>query len=47
MTYELPKNSKPYSADEMADIRNRAITAGPGGLQGPTLEYWKSGGIWK
>jgi predicted aldo/keto reductase-like oxidoreductase len=38
---------KPYSADEMAGIRNRAVTAGPGGLHGPALEYWKIGGEWK
>lgn len=38
---------KPYTAVEMADIRKRAVTAGPGGLQGPALEYWKIGGVWK
>ncbi len=43
----IAQNFKPYSAEEMADIRSRAITAGPGGLQGPALEYWKSGGVWK
>jgi uncharacterized protein len=41
------QNFKPYSAQEMADLRNRAVTAGPGGLQGPALEYWKIGGVWK
>ncbi len=38
---------KPYSASEMEELRNRAVTAGPGGLQGPALEYWKIGGVWK
>jgi uncharacterized protein len=41
------QNFKPYSAAEMADLRKRAITAGPGGLHGPALEYWKIGGVWK
>lgn len=31
----------PYSAAEMDAVRNRAVTAGPGGLKGPALEYWK------
>jgi hypothetical protein len=35
------------TAEEMADLRKRAVTAGPGGLQGPALEYWKIGGVWK
>ena len=38
---------QPYSAAEMEDLRKRAVTAGPGGLQGPALEYWKIGGVWK
>jgi len=25
----------------MEALRNRAVTAGPGGLTGPALEYWK------
>lgn len=38
---------KPYTNAEMEDLRRRAITAGPGGLHGPALEYWKIGGVWK
>jgi predicted aldo/keto reductase-like oxidoreductase len=38
---------KPYTSQEMEALRNRAVTAGPGGLQGPALEYWKIGGVWK
>lgn len=41
------QNFKPYTADQMEDVRNRAVTAGPGGLHGPELEYWKIGGVWK
>ena len=41
------QNFKPYSAQEMDELRDRAITAGPGGLHGPALEYWKIGGVWK
>jgi len=37
----------PYTADEMAELRHRGVTAGPGGLQGPAVEYWKIGGVWK
>jgi predicted aldo/keto reductase-like oxidoreductase len=43
----IAQNFKPYTPEEMADLRNRAITAGPGGLHGPALEYWKIGGVWK
>ena len=43
----IAQNFKPYSAGEMEDVRKRAITAGPGGLHGPALEYWKVGGVWK
>ena len=43
----VAQNFKPYTAEEMAEVRNRAVTAGPGGLQGPALEYWKVGGVWK
>ena len=43
----IAQNFQPYSGEEMAALRNRAITAGPGGLQGPALEYWKIGGVWK
>lgn len=38
---------KPYTPEQMDEVRNRAVTAGPGGLQGPALEYWKVGGVWK
>ena len=31
----------PYSAEEMEALRQLAVTAGPGGLKGPALEYWK------
>lgn len=31
----------PYTADEMDAVRKVAATAGPGGLKGPALEYWK------
>ena len=43
----IAQNFKPYTPEEMAALRNRAITAGPGGLKGPALEYWKQGGVWK
>jgi len=43
----IAQSFKPYTPTEMADLRNRAITAGPGGLKGPALEYWKQGGVWK
>ncbi len=43
----IAQNFKPYSDKEMADLRELAITAGPGGLHGPALEYWKIGGDWK
>ena len=32
---------KPMAAEEMAALRTRAVTAGPGGVKGPALEYWK------
>ena len=38
----VAQNFKPYTPEEMADLRHRAITAGPGGVYGPPLEYWKS-----
>jgi aryl-alcohol dehydrogenase-like predicted oxidoreductase len=41
------QNFKPYTAEEMEAVRNRAITAGPGGIYGTALEYWKIGGVWK
>ena len=43
----IAQNFKPYSDKEMADLRELAITAGPGGLHGAALEYWKIGGAWK
>ena len=43
----VAQNFKPYTPEEMDVIRNRAVTAGPGGAQGPALEYWKIGGVWK
>ena len=43
----IAQNFKPYSDKEMADLRELAITAGPGGLHGAALEYWKIGGTWK
>ena len=33
---------KPFTAAEMDEVHKRAITAGPGGLHGPALEYWKN-----
>lgn len=32
------QNFKPYTAAELEDLRKRAITAGPGGIQGPALD---------
>jgi predicted aldo/keto reductase-like oxidoreductase len=32
---------KPLSGEEMEALRTVAVTAGPGGLKGPALEYWK------
>ncbi len=43
----IAQNFTTYTPAQMDEIRNRAITAGPGGLQGPALEYWKIGGVWK
>jgi predicted aldo/keto reductase-like oxidoreductase len=43
----IAQTFKPYTSAEMEDLRKRAITAGPGGLHGPALEYWKVGGVWK
>jgi len=37
----------PYTNQEMDDLAKLAVTAGPGGLKGPALEYWKIGGEWK
>lgn len=35
---------KPLTGKEMDWLRNRAVTAGPGGVKGPALEYWKRNG---
>jgi predicted aldo/keto reductase-like oxidoreductase len=43
----VAQSFKPFTAQEMDDLRKRAITAGPGGIHGPALEYWKIGGVWK
>jgi aryl-alcohol dehydrogenase-like predicted oxidoreductase len=32
---------KPLAAEEMEALRKIAVTAGPGGVKGPALEYWK------
>ena len=34
---------KPLSGAEMDNLRKVAVTAGPGGVKGPALEYWKRG----
>jgi hypothetical protein len=43
----IAQNFKPYTPEEMKEVANLAVTAGPGGLQGAALEYWKVGGVWK
>ena len=50
----IAQNFKPYTPQEMQDLAKVAATAGPGGLTGPALEYWKDGGgvtfkdgVWK
>jgi len=43
----IAQNYKPYTPQEMEAVAKLAITAGPGGLKGPALEYWKIGGEWK
>jgi len=43
----IAQNFKPYTPQEMQEIAQLAVTAGPGGLKGPALEYWKIGGVWK
>jgi predicted aldo/keto reductase-like oxidoreductase len=40
----IARDFKPYTPDEMAALRHRAVTAGPGGARGPQLEYWKRPG---
>jgi uncharacterized protein len=42
----IAQNFKPYTPQEMKDLAKLAVTAGPGGLKGPALEYWKIGGQW-
>jgi aryl-alcohol dehydrogenase-like predicted oxidoreductase len=37
----IAQQFKPYTPEEMAALRNLAVTAGPGGVKGPALEYWK------
>lgn len=37
----IARDFRPMSPEEMAALRQRAVTAGPGGLTGPALEYWK------
>ena len=32
---------RPLSGEEMEALRKVAVTAGPGGVKGPALEYWK------
>lgn len=48
------QNFKPYTPEEMLALTKAVQTAGPGGLKGPALEYWKVGGdgtfqngVWK
>jgi predicted aldo/keto reductase-like oxidoreductase len=43
----VAQNFKPYTPEEMQEVAKLAVTAGPGGLKGPALEYWKVGGVWK
>jgi aryl-alcohol dehydrogenase-like predicted oxidoreductase len=43
----IAQNLKPYTPEEMQTIEQLAVSAGPGGLYGPALEYWKVGGVWK
>ncbi len=43
----IAQNFTPYTPQEMEDLAKLAVTAGPGGLKGPALEYWKIGGEWK
>jgi hypothetical protein len=43
----IAQNFRPYTLKEMEEVRTRAVTAGPGGLHGPSLEYWEIGGVWK
>lgn len=41
----IAQNFKPYTPQEMTDLAKLAATAGPGGLTGTALEYWKIGGL--
>lgn len=37
----IAQQFKKLSDEQMDGLRNRAVTAGPGGVKGPELEYWK------
>lgn len=37
----IAQNFNKLTDEQMDWLRNRAVTAGPGGLKGPNLEYWK------
>ncbi len=37
----IAQQFKKLSDGQMDELRNRAVTAGPGGVKGPELEYWK------
>jgi predicted aldo/keto reductase-like oxidoreductase len=37
----IAQQLRPLSQEQMDWLRNRAVTAGPGGVKGPALEYWK------
>jgi predicted aldo/keto reductase-like oxidoreductase len=37
----IAQQFRPYTAEEMAALRNLAATGGRGGAKGPALEYWK------
>jgi len=43
----IAQNFKPYTPEEMKEVAHLAVNSGIGGLQGPALEYWKLGGVWK
>lgn len=37
----VAQSFKPLTSEQMQELRTRAVTAGPGGVHGPALEYWK------
>ncbi len=37
----IARQFTPLTSEQMDWLRDRAVTAGPGGLKGPELEYWK------